>query len=103
MNYKTQKRYLEQQAYPDVRRALIDMRDQNLIKGHFVNTGAVSQHIIDNPSKYETLAGKGRKHIHESIGTFIVEEVKGSSPYNNRAHRCGGRTYFISGGVESIV
>ena len=103
MNYKTQKRYLNTHAFPEIKIALMDMRDQELIKGRYVNTGIVSTYIFDHPEKYQTLSTKGKKHVHESIGIFIMEKVKGGKPYNNRAHRFGGRTYFIPGGVESIV
>ena len=102
MNYKNQRKYLEAQAFPEIRTALIAMRDLGIVKGRFANTGAISRFIYEHPDKYPNLSARKSKHVHESIGVFLLIKVKGVTPYNRSSHRSGGRTYFIPGGVESI-
>ena len=103
MNYKHQKNYLNTKAFPEIKAAIITLRDdKKTIKGHYLNTAFVSDYIISNKGQFPVLGGKGVSHIHESAGTFLMEKAKGK-PYNNRARTYGGRTYFIPGGVESIV
>ena len=103
MDYKHQKNYLENQVFPEVRIAIIALRDdKKVIKGHYLNTAVVSDFIINNSASFPHLGSKGISHVHEGIGTFIMKKANGK-PYNNRARTYGGRTYYIPRGVESIV
>ena len=94
MDYKQQAAYLENVAFLEVGKAILDMREQGLIRGKYISTRYVSDYIYENAGKYPRMSHKRRKHLHEVAGVFIMRKLNGE-PYNKQSRTHGGRVYVV--------